>query len=65
MCDEPGVSRSGHHEWRGRKPSRRARDDQTPTRPMVEISEKRNRPGVRRMRAEPRALGWRIGPTRT
>jgi transposase InsO family protein len=65
MCDELGVSRSGYYKWRGQKPSRRARDNQTLTRLMVEISEKRNRPGVRRMRAELRALGWRIGPTRT
>ena len=65
MCRLLGVSRSGYYAWRGRPPSRRARDDDALTERIAEIHERSRRTyGYPRVHAELLALGMRCGRRR-
>jgi transposase InsO family protein len=64
MCTQLGVSRSGYYKWRKQPKSERAVENELLTVLVTRISQECNRPGVRRMRAELRARGWRVGPVR-
>jgi putative transposase len=65
MCRELGVSRSGYYAWRNAGPSQRAKDDTTLIAIMKKVyAEARGNPGVRRMRAELAALGYRLSHSR-
>jgi len=64
MCEQLGVSRSGYYKWLGSSPSRRHAENEKYTLLIQEIYDSCNRPGIRRVRAELRARGHRLGPTR-
>jgi transposase InsO family protein len=65
MCEVLGVSRSGFYDWCRRPPSRRAIDDRTLTRRIVEIHrDSRGAYGAPRITAELRAGGLRISRKR-
>jgi transposase InsO family protein len=64
MCAELGVSRSGYYKWRGSAKSQRAEDNERLTELIGQIYRTHNRPGVRRVRAELKARGWRVGHVR-
>jgi putative transposase len=65
MCEYLGVSRSGYYNWRGAGPSQRAQDDETLIVIMKELfARARGNPGVRRMRAELGAVGYRLSGKR-
>lgn len=58
MCRMLRVSRSGYHDWRGRRPSRRNREDTALTEKIREIHERsRETYGSPRVHAELRSFG--------
>ena len=58
LCRVLGVSRSGYYDWRGRPPSRRARQDAGLSKSISEIHQRSRRTyGSPRVHAELRALG--------
>ena len=60
MCRVLGVSPSGYYAWRGRPPSRRARENEALSRRITAIhAESREIYGARRVHAELRAWRWR------
>lgn len=62
MCTELGVSRSGYYAWRSRGPSNRAVADEALAALVVAIHEQlRGNPGRRRVQAQLRAQGVRVG----
>jgi hypothetical protein len=65
MCAYLGVSRSGYYNWRGAGPSQHAQDDETLIVIMKELFARAcGNPGVRRMRAELAAVGYRLSGKR-
>jgi putative transposase len=65
MCEYLGVSRSGYYRWRGAALSQRAIDDAALISLMKELHVRaRGNPGVRRMRAELAAVGYRMSHKR-
>ena len=64
MCAQLGVSRSGYYKWRNAGESDRAVYNRELKRLIRIIWAERNRPGARRVRAELRARGHRIGLAR-
>lgn len=65
MCTALGVSRSGYYAWRHRPPSHRALTNKEFTLLIIDIHRKGSgNPGVRRVHAELRAQGYRIGRAR-
>jgi transposase InsO family protein len=64
MCEKLGVSRSGYYKWRHAGESSRARQNRELTQIIQAVFEPGNRPGVRRVRAELRARGWRVSHQR-
>lgn len=65
LCRVLGVSRSGYYDWRGRAPSRRARQDGALGEKISEIHERSRRTyGSPRVHAELRALGVRCSRKR-
>ena len=65
MCRLLGVSRSGYHDWRGRRPSRRDRENAALTERIREIHERSRRAyGSPRVHAELRSLGLRCSRKR-
>jgi len=65
MCEYLGVSRSGYYAWRGAGPCQRAQDDAALIVIMKELfTRARGNPGVRRMRGELAAVGYRLSGKR-
>ncbi len=65
MCRMLGVSRSGYHDWRGRRPSRRSREDAALTEKVREIHVRsRQTYGSPRVHAELRSIGTRCSRKR-
>ena len=65
MCKQLAVSPSGFYAWRGRVPSPRDQDNDRLLAIIVEAYRRlRGNPGVRRIHAELRALGERVGKNR-
>ena len=65
MCAELGVSTSGFYKWRGRTPSDRELDDQSLTEKIRTAHQSlKGNPGVRRIWAQLRAAGLRVGKKR-
>lgn len=65
VCRVLGVSRSGYYAWRGRPPSRRAREDAALLERVVAIhGRSRGTYGAPRIQAELAALGRRVGRRR-
>ena len=65
MCEFLDVSRSGYYRWRGAGPSARAQNDATLIGIMKVLFERaRGNPGVRRMRGELAAAGYRLNHKR-
>jgi putative transposase len=65
MCEYLGVSRAGYYRWRGASLSQRAQDDVALISMMKELHVRaRGNPGVRRMRAELAAAGYRMSHKR-
>jgi transposase InsO family protein len=58
------VSTSGYYKWRGEPESDHDRDDQVLSALIATIFARRNHPGWRRIRAEPRVMGRPVGPNR-
>lgn len=65
MCYQLGVSRSGYYRWRNAAESDRSVYNRELKRLIWLIWDQRNRPGARRVRAELRARGHRVGLART
>lgn len=65
MCAQLGVSSSGFYAWRNRGPCQRRKDDERLTAIIRNAYARlRGNPGVRRMHAELRAVGERVGKNR-
>jgi transposase InsO family protein len=64
MCRQLGVSRSGYYKWRDRDKSARQAANEELTVLIREVYWSCNRPGVRRVWAELRARGYRVGRVR-
>jgi transposase InsO family protein len=64
MCEQLNVSTSGYYKWRNTPESARSVANRDLTVLITAISAWCNRPGVRRMRAEPRRRGRYVGPVR-
>jgi transposase InsO family protein len=65
MCEQLGVSRSGYYAWRTAAPSQRSKDDTTLIAIMKKVHARaRGNPGVRRLRAELAAAGYRLSHKR-
>jgi transposase InsO family protein len=64
MCAQLEVSRSGYYKWRNAQPSNRNTQNELLSQLIQQIFEACNQPGVRRVRAELRTLGHRVGPVR-
>lgn len=65
LCRILGVSRSGYYDWKGRLPSKRARDNASLTEKIREIHDRsRQTYGYPRVHAELRALGVRCSRKR-
>jgi putative transposase len=65
MCAELGVSRAGYYAWRRRRPSQRAHADRTLLTLITAVHARlRGNPGVRRVHAELRTLGYELSHKR-
>ena len=65
MCRVLGVSPSGYYAWRGRPPSRRARENEALSRRITAVhAESREIYGARRVHAELRAAGVAVSRQR-
>lgn len=64
MCGQLGVSRSGYYRWCKAPECDRVVYNRELRRLIGDIWARRNRPGARRVRAELRALGHRVGLSR-
>ena len=64
MCEQLEVSRSGYYKWRSAPVSQHASDDAALKALIEHLYWLLNRPGWRRVRAELRVRGWRVGAKR-
>ena len=64
MCAQLGVSRSGYYRWRSAPEPNRAVENRMLRDLIAGIWAERNRPGARRIQAELRTLGHRVGLVR-